>query len=81
MTTFRSEDIFMGLVALGLVPWTAWTIIRGLREDRLPIGRAFVSRDRQKAFGVLLALYLLAGLLVAVMAVDLLFSLGIREAL
>ena len=34
MTTFRSEDVLVGLVALGLVPWIGWTLARGLRKLR-----------------------------------------------
>lgn len=81
MTTSLSEDLLVGLVALGLVPWTVWTVIRGLRQERLPIGRAYVGRDRRGAFHVLLAFYLLAGLMAAVIAVDLLFGISIRQAL
>jgi hypothetical protein len=81
MTTSPSEEMLVGLMALGLVPWTAWTVIRGLRQNRLPIGRGYVSRDRPGAFHVLLAFYLLAGLLAAVISMDLLLSLDIRNAL
>jgi hypothetical protein len=81
MTTSLSEELFVGLVAFALVPWTAWTIIRGLRQERLPIGRAYVSRDRQGAFHLLLAFYFLAGLMAAFIAVDLLFGFDLRQAL
>lgn len=81
MTIFRSEETLVGLFALAVVPWAAWTVVRGLRREKLPIGRAYVGRDRQGAFRVLLAFYVLAGLLAAVISVDLLFNLDIRNAL
>lgn len=71
----------MGLVALALVPWTVWTVVRGLRQERLPIGRGHVSRHRRAAFGMLLGFYLLAGLFAAFVAADLLFNLDIRKSL
>jgi uncharacterized membrane protein len=70
-------DLLVGLIALALVPWMIWTMVRGWRDGRLPIARSHVVRaERQGAFHVLLGLYGLALLLVAAIAVDLLF--GIR---
>ena len=77
MTISRSEDLFVGIVALALVPWTAWTIIRGLREARLPLGRSHVGRDRPGAFNLLVAFYAVAGLMAAFIAMDLLFKFRI----
>ena len=77
MTTFRSEDVLVGLVALGLVPWIIWTLRRGLREGRLPIARSYVTRkDRPAAFRLLLALYVAAALMIAYIAFDLLIGKG-----
>ena len=73
----RGDELVVGLVALLLVPWIAWTMVRGLRDGRLPIARSHVERaERRGAFHVLLGLYGLVLLLVAAIAVDLLF--GIR---
>ena len=73
----RSEDILVGLVALGLIPWIGWTMMRGWRDGRLPIARASVARaERSGAFHVLLALYALALGLAAFIAADLLLGLG-----
>ena len=82
MTTFRSEDFLVGLVALGLLPWIGWTVIRGLRAGRLPIGRGHIARgERPGPFNALLFLYLAAALLVAAIALDLLFhiDIGLRQ--
>ena len=73
MTTFRSEDVLVGLVALGLVPWIGWTVQRGLRAGRLPIGRGHVARaERPGAFNALLAAYGLAAVGAAAIGLDLL---------
>ena len=70
MTTFRSEDMLGGLVALALVPLIAWTIRRGLRRGALPIGRGHVRRDeRAGAFNALLAFYAVALVLIMALAV------------
>jgi hypothetical protein len=78
MITSHSEDLLVGLVALGLVPWIAWTVRRGVREGRLPIGRAYVARDeRPGPFKALLFVYIAAALLIALIAADLLFNIDI----
>ncbi len=77
MTTLRTEDILVGLVAMGLVPWIVWTLQRGLRDGRLPIARAHVEREsRPAAFVLLPALYVAAGLVIAYIAFDLLVGRG-----
>ena len=76
----RSEDIFVGLVALALLPLIAMRIARGLREGRLPVYRTYLERGESEAkFKVLLALHALSFVVVAVLAADLLFGLGLRE--
>ena len=76
MTTFRSENVLVGLIAAAVVPWIGWTLARGLRDGRLPIGRAYVRRDeRQGPFSLLFSLYVVAALMAAVIALDLLFGL------
>lgn len=73
----RSEDMLVGLVALGLVPWIVWTLRRGLREGRLPIARIHVEREtRPAAFRLLFALYIAAALMIAYIAFDLLVGRG-----
>ena len=80
--TFRGENLLVGLVAAALLPLIAWRILRGLREGRLPLYRAYIERcDSAAKFGVLLALHALSFLLIGLVAVDLLFNLGIRESL
>ncbi len=78
MTTFRSEDFLVGLVALGVVPWILWTLRRGLQGGRLPIGRSYVVRaGRPGAFNALLFAYVVAALLMAAIAIDLLFDIDL----
>ena len=67
------EDLLIGLVSLGVVPWIVWTLRRGLGSGRLPVGRAYVAHaERPGAFRTLLVLYVFAGLGMAWIGVDLL---------
>lgn len=78
----RGEDLLAGAIAVGLLPLIAWRIRRGLKEGRLPLYRTYVGRDEAGSrFGLLLALHALSFVLVAVVAADLLFQLGLKEAL
>lgn len=78
----RSEDLLIGAIAAALLPLIAWRIRRGLREGRLPLYRTYVSREEAGSkFGLLLALHALSLVVVAVIAADLLFQLGLKEAL
>ena len=82
MTTFQSENLFVGLVALALVPLIARRVVVGLREGRLPLYRRRVGREIGAArFNALLALHLLSLVLVTAIAADLLLNLGLREML
>jgi hypothetical protein len=79
VTEFQGEDALVGLVAAGLVFWILLTVQRGLRDSRLPIGRGHVSREeRPGAFRALILLYGAAAVLVAFIALDLLFNLRER---
>ncbi len=76
MTTFRSDELFMGIVSLAAAPWILWTVQRGVRLGKLPIGRDYVLREeRAGAFNVLLALYIVAAAMMAFIGLDLLFGI------
>jgi hypothetical protein len=78
-TPLRSEDVLVGLFALGVVPWIGWTLLRGLREKRLPLGRIDVRRDeRPGVYRVLLAFWLAMALGSAMIMLDLLFGVDVR---
>jgi hypothetical protein len=78
----RPEDMLVGLVALALVPVIGWRIYKGVRDRRLPIYRTTLDRAGGAAkFNVLLGLHALAFLLIALVAADLLFGLGLKERL
>lgn len=78
----RSEDLLVGAIALTLLPIIAWRIRRGLKEGRLPLYRTYVGRDEAGSrFALLLALHALSFVLVAAIAADLVFQLGLKEAL
>jgi hypothetical protein len=82
MTTSRSENVWVGIVAFALVPLIALRIIRGLRDGRLPLYRTHVNREDGAAkFNVLLALHAFGLLVIALVAADLLLGLGLRERL
>ena len=76
--TGRGEELIVGtLCLLVILPWIAWTVRRGLANQRLPIGRGYLERaERPGAFRVLLGLYILAGAMIAFMALNLLFGIG-----
>jgi len=82
MTTFRSDEMLVGIVALALVPLIVWRIRRGLREGRLPLYRTYFDRaaDPPK-FNLLLGLHGLSLVLITLVAADLLLGLGLREKL
>lgn len=81
--TFNGENIFVGLVALALLPVIGWRIWRGLKDGQLPLYRTRINRDEAGAakFNTLLALHVLVLLVIAVVAADLLLGLGLRERL
>jgi hypothetical protein len=78
MMGLRTEDALVGLVALALVPWIIWTMMRGIREGRLPMARGHVARvERRAAFNVLMGLYAIMLVLAAIIALDLLLGIKI----
>jgi hypothetical protein len=78
LNSLRSEEGLVGLVALGVIPWIVWTLRRGVREERLPIGRTYVIRsERPGVFNALILFYLLAALLMAAIALDLLLGINL----
>ena len=82
MNVHRTDELFVGVIALALVPLIAWRIVRGLRDGRLPIYRTYLHRDQEQVkFAVLLGLHGLSLLLIALVAADLLFDLGMKEML
>jgi hypothetical protein len=77
-----TSDLFVGLVALALLPLIAMRIVRGLREGRLPVYRTYLAREDDSArFGLLLGLHTLSLIVIAVIAAELLFHLGLRDRL
>ena len=79
MTTFRSEEMLVGIITLATVPWIVWTLRRGVRTGALPIGRTYVRRDeRRAAFQTLSAFYVIAAVLMAFIALDLLTQVDFR---
>jgi hypothetical protein len=78
----RPEDLLVGTVALALVPLIAIRIRRGLRDGRLPVYRTYLSREeRPGTFRALLVVHGLSLVVIAIVAADLLFNLGLRSAL
>ncbi|MDQ4086847.1 MAG: hypothetical protein M3177_02350 [Pseudomonadota bacterium] len=80
MTTFRSEETLVGLITLATVPWILWILVRAVRDARLPIGKGELLRaHRPGAFRTLFALYIAAALAMAVIGIDLLLGLNLRN--
>ena len=71
----------VGLLALAVIlPWIAWTLQRGLRTGRLPIGRAHVARDeRPGAYRALIGFWGLLALAALFIGLDLLFGPQLRS--
>jgi len=75
MTTSRSEDLLVGVIAFALVPWSIFIIRRGLRDGKLPIGRGYVLREERAApFNVLLLLYAIVAAGALYISMNLLFG-------
>jgi hypothetical protein len=75
-----TEEMFVGLIAVALLPMIALRIRRGLKEGRLPLYRTYVGREEAGSrFRLLLGLHALTFLIVAVIAADLLLDLGLRS--
>ena len=82
LPAIRMEDLFVGLVALALIPLIGLRIVRGLRDGRLPLYRTYLSREGGAArFNALIAMHVVSLLLVATIAADLLLNLGLRDRL
>jgi hypothetical protein len=76
MTISRSEDLLVGLLALGLLPMIAMRVWRGLRQGRLPVYRTYFQREENETkFKFLLGLHMLSFVAVAAIAIDLLFDM------
>jgi hypothetical protein len=77
-----NSDLLVGLVALALLPLIAMRIVRGLRQGQLPVYRSRLSREAEAGkFNALLILHVLSFIIVALVAADLLFGLGLKERL
>lgn len=80
--TFQGENLLVGLIALALVPVIGWRIWRGVKYGQLPLYRTRVDRSIGAAkFNFLLGVHVLVMLLLAIVAVDLLLGLGLKERL
>ena len=75
MAVFRSEETLVGLITLAATGWIIWILVRAIRDARLPIGKSEVRRDeRPGAFRTLFGFYVAAALMMAFIALDLLFG-------
>ena len=75
MTTFRSEEALVGIVALAVAVWLGFRLRRGLSEQWLPVGKGRLERqERPGAFRALLLVYIAAALLMTWIGLDLLIG-------
>jgi hypothetical protein len=82
MTGLRSEDMLVGVIGLALLPMIALRIIRGIRQGRLPLYRAYLRREESETkFAALLGLHVISFILVGTITADLLLNLGLRDRL
>ena len=78
-----TDNFLIGLLALALLPVIGWRIWRAIRYGQIPLYKTRIRRAEAGAakFNTLLVLNGLLFLLVAFVAVDLLFGLGLKERL
>lgn len=77
MTIFRSEEVLVGLIAFAAVPWILWVLVRGRRDQRLPIGRGHVRMDeRPEAYRVLFLFYIASAAMMLFISLDLMLGLS-----
>ncbi|HEX9954264.1 MAG TPA: hypothetical protein VGB48_03495 [Allosphingosinicella sp.] len=77
-----SGDFLVGMVAAVVAGMILGRIVRGLREGRLPVYRTYIGREAGAAkFNTLLALHAISLLAVALIAIDLLLGLNLKDAL
>ena len=82
MSSATADELMVGVIALILVPLIARRILWGVGTGRLPLYRTYILREDDRAkFGALIALHGLSLLLVAIIAIDLLFNLDLKERL
>ncbi|HZF41877.1 MAG TPA: hypothetical protein VEZ48_00520 [Sphingomonadaceae bacterium] len=73
VATPSPDELLVGLISLGVVPWIAWTLRRGLASRRLPVGRGYLLHaERPRAFATLIVLYVFAMLGMGWIGLDLL---------
>jgi hypothetical protein len=71
--------MLVGLIAFATVPWIISLLVRGRRDQRLPIGRAYIRQDeRPGAYRSLLLFYIACAALMLFVSVDLMLGLGAR---
>jgi hypothetical protein len=77
-----SADFLVGAFAAVVAGMILARVLRGLREGKLPVYRTYIGRDAGAAkFNTLLALHALSFVLVALIALDLLLGLNLKDAL
>ena len=73
--SIAGENILVGLISLAAFGWIVWILMRGIRGQRLPIGKDAVRRDeRAAAYYSLFAFYVAAAGMMAFIGLDLLFG-------
>jgi hypothetical protein len=72
--------MLVGLIAFATVPWIVSMLIRGRRDQQLPIGRGHVRQDeRPGAYRFLFLFYIVSAALMLFISVDLMLGLGARS--
>ncbi|MGZ8998285.1 MAG: hypothetical protein ACXW2T_05440 [Allosphingosinicella sp.] len=70
------DEALVGLIALGSLVWIVSILRRGMKDGRLPLGKAEVRlTERRGPFHVLFAIYVLAAFAMTFIGLDLLFGL------
>ena len=74
------ENMFVGIVALGVAAALAWRIVGALKSGEVPLYRSRLSRAQagNGKFNAILAINAVALVVLLVIAADLLLGLGLR---
>jgi hypothetical protein len=77
-----SADFLVGAFAAVVAGMILARVLRGLREGKLPVYRTSIGRDAGAAkFNTLLALHAFSFVLVALIALDLLLGLNLKDTI
>ena len=78
MTIFRSEG-FLSLASAGIFAFAVWSLVSGIKSRATRFGGVMIKhRNSPMGFSALMAFYVVVGLILAMVLMDLLFGFDAR---